>query len=119
VTGSSRFLQGAKAECTTTDRNRPLADSKQATTKTPVRASPRTGVSDLRSRRNVTSGFGKSVIWLRLVGPLKEKGRAYLGRRTMDWFSGKTSIAGTQISNWVLVVVAIAAIFIIYRLVAH
>jgi len=44
----------------------------------------------------------------------------YLGEKTMmDWFSGKTSIAGTQISNWILVVAALAAIWIIYSLVAR
>jgi hypothetical protein len=36
----------------------------------------------------------------------------------MEWFSGKTSIAGTQISNWILVVAAIAVIWIIYSYVA-
>jgi hypothetical protein len=43
----------------------------------------------------------------------------YPGEKTMDWFSGKTSIAGTQISNWILVVAALAAIWIIYSLVAR
>jgi hypothetical protein len=32
----------------------------------------------------------------------------------MEWFSQKTSIAGIQISNWILVVVAILIIWIIY-----
>jgi hypothetical protein len=32
----------------------------------------------------------------------------------MEWFSQKTSIAGIQISNWILVVVAILVIGIIY-----
>jgi hypothetical protein len=32
----------------------------------------------------------------------------------MEWFSQKTSIAGIQISNWILVVVAILVIWIIY-----
>jgi hypothetical protein len=32
----------------------------------------------------------------------------------MEWFSGKTSIAGTQISNWVLVLAAVAVIWFIY-----
>jgi len=34
----------------------------------------------------------------------------------MGWFSDKTSIGSTQISNWVLVVVAVTAVFIIYSL---
>ena len=37
----------------------------------------------------------------------------------MEWFSGKTSIAGTQISNWILVVAALAVVWIIYSFVAH
>ena len=37
----------------------------------------------------------------------------------MDWFSKKTSIAGTQISNWMLVLAAVVVIFIIYQFVAH
>jgi hypothetical protein len=37
----------------------------------------------------------------------------------MEWFSGKTSIAGTQISNWVLVLAALVAIWIIYSFVVH
>ena len=37
----------------------------------------------------------------------------------MEWFSGKTSIAGTQISNWILVVAAIVVLWIIYSFVAH
>ena len=36
----------------------------------------------------------------------------------MEWFSQKTSIAGIQISNWMLVIVAVVAISIIYRFIA-
>ena len=43
----------------------------------------------------------------------------YLGGRAMEWFSGKTSIAGTQISNWILVLAALVVIWIIYSFVAH
>jgi hypothetical protein len=32
----------------------------------------------------------------------------------MEWFSQKTSIAGIQISNWILVLAAIIVIWIIY-----
>ncbi|SIO31529.1 hypothetical protein SAMN05443247_03869 [Bradyrhizobium erythrophlei] len=39
----------------------------------------------------------------------------YLGGKAMEWFSQKTSIAGTQISNWVLVLAALVVIWIIYR----
>jgi hypothetical protein len=34
----------------------------------------------------------------------------------MEWFRGKTSIAGTEIPNWVLVVAAIVVIWLIYTI---
>jgi len=37
----------------------------------------------------------------------------------MDWFSRKTSIAGIQISNWILVIVAVVVIWIVYSFIAH
>ena len=37
----------------------------------------------------------------------------------MDWFSRKTSIAGIQVPNWILVIVAIIVIWIIYSFVAQ
>ena len=36
----------------------------------------------------------------------------------MEWFSRKTSIAGSQISNWILVIAALAIIWIIYSFLA-
>jgi hypothetical protein len=36
----------------------------------------------------------------------------------MEWFSRTTSIAGTAIPNWVLVLGALIVIWIIYRLIA-
>jgi hypothetical protein len=41
------------------------------------------------------------------------------GRKAMDWFSRKTSIAGIQISNWILVLAAVVVIWIIYTFIAH
>jgi hypothetical protein len=41
---------------------------------------------------------------------------AYLGRKAMEWFNRKTSIAGIQVSNWVIVLGAIIVIFVLYRL---
>jgi len=42
-----------------------------------------------------------------IVGVLEARGRpseaVLSGRKAMEWFSRKTSIAGTQISNWILV----------------
>jgi hypothetical protein len=40
------------------------------------------------------------------------------GRKAMEWFGRKTSIAGTQISNWILVLAALVVIWIIYSFVA-
>jgi hypothetical protein len=37
----------------------------------------------------------------------------------MEWFSQKTSIAGTQISNWILVLAAVVLIYVIYSFVPH
>jgi hypothetical protein len=37
----------------------------------------------------------------------------------MEWFSRKTPIAGMQISNWMLVIVAVVVIWIIYKFIAH
>jgi hypothetical protein len=36
------------------------------------------------------------------------------GRKVMEWFSGKISIAGIQIPNWVVILGAIVVIFLIY-----
>jgi hypothetical protein len=38
-------------------------------------------------------------------------------REVMEWFSQKTSIAGTQIPNWVLVLGVVIAFFLIYELI--
>ena len=35
----------------------------------------------------------------------------------MEWFSRKTSIAGTEIPNWVLVLGVVIALFLIYELI--
>ena len=37
----------------------------------------------------------------------------------MEWFTQKTSIAGIQISNWMLVLAAIIVIWIIYSFMTH
>jgi hypothetical protein len=37
----------------------------------------------------------------------------------MEWFSRKTSIAGIQISNWIVVLAALVVIWMIYSFVAH
>jgi hypothetical protein len=36
----------------------------------------------------------------------------------MEWLSRKTSIAGTEIPNWALVLAAVVVIWIVYRLFA-
>ena len=42
----------------------------------------------------------------------------YLGGRAMEWLMRKRLIAGNPISNWVLVLAALVAIWLIYSL-AH
>ena len=37
----------------------------------------------------------------------------------MEWFSQKTSIAGVQVSNWTLVIVAVVVIWFIYSAFIH
>jgi len=37
----------------------------------------------------------------------------------MEWFNRKTLIAGMQISNLMLVIVAVVVIWIIYKFIAH
>jgi hypothetical protein len=37
----------------------------------------------------------------------------------MEWFSRKTSIAGNQISNWMLVAVAVVVLCLVYALEHH
>jgi hypothetical protein len=37
----------------------------------------------------------------------------------MAWFMRKTSIAGSPISNWILVLAALVAIWLIYSFVPH
>ena len=56
--------------------------------------------------------------------PSVKKGRkiatAQVREETMNWFSRTTSIAGIQVSNWMmLVLVAVVVIWIIYSFVAH
>ena len=36
----------------------------------------------------------------------------------MEWFSRKTSVAGTPFPNWALVVAALIVLFLIYELIA-
>jgi hypothetical protein len=36
----------------------------------------------------------------------------------MEWFRRKTSLAGVEISNWILVLIAIVVIWLIYRFIA-
>jgi len=44
---------------------------------------------------------------------------AAYGRKAMDWFSRKTSIAGIQISNSILVLAAVVVVLIIYTFNTH
>ena len=46
------------------------------------------------------------------------RGCGTYGRKAMEWFSQKTTVAGIEISNWILVVAAVVVIWIIYRFIA-
>ena len=42
------------------------------------------------------------------------------GRKATNWFNRTTSIAGMQVSNWILVMVAVVVLWIIYSaFIAH
>jgi hypothetical protein len=41
-----------------------------------------------------------------------------MGGKAMEWFTRKTAIAGTEISNWILVLAAVIVIWVIYRIIA-
>ena len=45
---------------------------------------------------------------------LPSEPRLEAGRKVMDWFSGRTSIAGVQLPNWLVVLGAIVLILLIY-----
>ena len=38
----------------------------------------------------------------------------FTGRKVMEWFSKKTSIAGVQIPNWVVALAAVLVILLVY-----
>jgi hypothetical protein len=39
----------------------------------------------------------------------------YLGESAMEWFKGKTSIAGYQVSNWIIALGAIIVVLLVLR----
>jgi hypothetical protein len=41
------------------------------------------------------------------------------GREIMEWLNRKTSIAGTQVPNWLVVLGAIVIVVIVYEMVPH
>jgi len=49
-------------------------------------------------------------LWCRSVDEI-----TYRRRSAMEWFKQSTSIAGTQIPNWVIVLAAIIVILLLYR----
>jgi hypothetical protein len=46
---------------------------------------------------------------------LSPKEAAYPGRKAMEWFKQKTSIAGVQVSNWMIVLGAIIIVLLIFQ----
>ena len=55
----------------------------------------------------------------RLVGLHRASTEAVYGRKAMNWFRQTTSIAGMQVSNWILVIVAVVVLWIIYSAFIH
>jgi hypothetical protein len=45
--------------------------------------------------------------------------RALSGRKAMEWFSRKTSIASIEVPNWILVVVIIVVIWVVYSFITR
>jgi hypothetical protein len=63
--------------------------------------------------------FGRHLLSLIMKQlPLSSTRRRALGsmgrKAMMEWFYRKTSIAGVQISNWILAIVAVVVLWIIY-----
>jgi hypothetical protein len=46
---------------------------------------------------------------------LSPKEAAHPGRKAMEWFKQKTSIAGAQVSNWMIVLGAIIIVLLIVQ----
>jgi hypothetical protein len=46
---------------------------------------------------------------------LSPKKAAYPGTKAMEWFKQKTSIAGVQVSNWMIVLGAIIIVLLIFQ----
>jgi hypothetical protein len=44
---------------------------------------------------------------------------AAYGRKAMNWFRRTTSIAGMQVSNWILVIMAVVVLWVIYSAFIH
>jgi hypothetical protein len=68
---------------------------------------------------NATLGLAKQ---LRQLGDVRRDAPRFvlslnLGGKVMEWFSRKTSIAGAEVPNWLIVLGAIVVIWIIYSFV--
>jgi hypothetical protein len=46
---------------------------------------------------------------------LSPKEATYPGRKAMEWFKQKTSMAGVQVSNWMIVLGAIIIVLLIFQ----
>jgi hypothetical protein len=62
-------------------------------------------------RFRIGSHIGLSCLLLLLLCPKV----AYLGSKAMEWFQRKTSIAGYEISNWIIVLGAIIIALLIFQ----
>jgi hypothetical protein len=67
------------------------------------------------------SGSSPDSRWRTIRSPKEtlSTGGAALGRKAMEWFNRKTSIAGVQIPNWGIVLGAVIVISFIYSAFIH
>jgi hypothetical protein len=77
---------------------------------------PSTRLLPLRQPSHVLAIFRSRTPFSRLPRTVYQTLRR--GRAILEWFSRKTSVAGTEIPNWALVLAAVIVIWIIYRLFA-
>ena len=74
----------------------------------------------LSARVVATDNLGASVSsYYGIVSGRSLLARSLSGRKAMEWFRRKTSIAGIQVSNWTIALAAVVVIWIMYKLIAH